>query len=303
MIDVALAELVGCLELRNVDDDLTDEGVFEADNLDIGYHRVFGGQILAQLIVAATRVVPDKSVKSLHVLFPREGDASRPLRYRVSTRHAGRTFAALQIVVAQEPDERVVAVATVSMHIDEDGLEHGAVPPHVGGSDNAVPQELDLIPWEVRVAGGVDLADRSVGPARFDWWMRSTELDGMPHDVPAGTNGTGVPQSRTGPAGSDRAGTLDQALLAYATDLTVIGTALRPIEGLSQADSTVRIATAVTSHTLWFHRPFAVSDWLQLSQEAPVMAGARAFGRGDVFSGDVLVASFAQESMVRPIEA
>jgi acyl-CoA thioesterase-2 len=93
-----------------------------------------------------------------------------------------------------------------------------------------------------------------------------------------------------------------QALLAHATDLTLIGTALRPFDGLSQADSTVTLHTAVTSHTLWFHRPFRVDEWLLITQEAPVVAHGRSYGRGDVFAGDLLVASFAQEAMVRPID-
>ena len=93
-----------------------------------------------------------------------------------------------------------------------------------------------------------------------------------------------------------------QALLAYATDLTIIGTALRPFDGVSQADTMITLHTAVTSHTLWFHQPFRVDAWLLLTQHSPVVAGGRAYGRGDVYAGDELVASFAQESMVRQIE-
>ena len=72
---------------------------------------------------------------------------------------------------------------------------------------------------------------------------------------------------------------------------------------MSQADSTVTLHTAVTSHSMWFHRPFRLDDWVLLAQRSPVVAHGRAFGRGEVFSpaGEV-VASFAQESMVRQIE-
>ncbi len=297
MIDVNLADLVDALALQPVEDETPGGVVFEGRNLDIGYHRIFGGQILGQCIIAASGAVPDKTVKSLHVLFPREGDAGRPLRYRVTPHHVGRTFASLQIVVVQEPDERIVALATVSMHAPEDGLAHAATPPSVGGPDDATEQQLDLIPWEVRIVDDVDLADRAVGPSLFDWWMRAPGAAGISTGA-AGTPGV-VP---AGPVDAV-AGVLDQALLAHATDLTVIGTALRPVDGLSQADSTVRIATAVTSHTLWFHRPFTITDWLQIHQKAPVLSGGRAFGRGDVFSGTDLVASFAQESMIRLLDA
>ena len=72
---------------------------------------------------------------------------------------------------------------------------------------------------------------------------------------------------------------------------------------MSQADSTVTLHTAVTSHSMWFHQPFQLDDWLLIAQQSPVVANGRAFGRGDVFSrsGEV-VASFAQESMVRSLE-
>ena len=84
----------------------------------------------------------------------------------------------------------------------------------------------------------------------------------------------------------------------------MIGTALRPFEGVSQADSTVTLHTAVTAHSLWFHQPFRLDRWLLVSQHSPVVAAGRAFGRGDVWTEDgELVASFAQESMVRQTTA
>jgi acyl-CoA thioesterase-2 len=93
-----------------------------------------------------------------------------------------------------------------------------------------------------------------------------------------------------------------QALLAHATDLTLIGTALRPHQGVGENDSPERIQTAVTSHTLWFHRPLCVDDWLLVSQESPIAAGGRGFAQGNVFNRDGdLLASFAQESLLRPL--
>lgn len=268
-MNFGLDDLVDCLSLTEGSDG------WEGANLDIGYHRVFGGQILAQALTAAAGASPDKSVKSLHVLFPREGDTARPVQYRVAPFQAGRTFATTEVVAHQEG--RVVAAALVSMHADEDGLDRNDPPPGVGPPADAAARDLGMVPWETRMVGDVDLESPRVGPARLDWWMR------------------------TPPVGDDRH--LHQALLAHATDLTVIGTALRPFEGVSQADSTVTLHTAVTSHTLWFHRPFRVDDWLLVSQEAPVVAHGRAFGRGDVFAGEQLVASFAQESMVRRVGA
>ena len=110
-----LEDLLACLTLAEVE-----PGVVEGQNLDIGYHRVFGGQILAQVLTAAADASPDKSVKSLHILFPREGDTSTPMTYRVTKLQDGRTFGATSIVAEQ--DGKVISTATLSMHASEDGL-------------------------------------------------------------------------------------------------------------------------------------------------------------------------------------
>lgn len=264
-----LDDLVACLELTEVE-----PGVVEGQNLDIGYHRVFGGQILAQILVAAAGASPDKSVKSLHVLFPREGDTSKPMRYRVAKLQDGRTFGTTEVVANQ--DGKVIAAAVLSMHAAEDGLRRSDAPPQVGAPADAALRDLGMVPWETRLVGDVDLTDRGPGEPQLEWWMRTPSVVDDRH--------------------------VHQALLAHATDLTLIGTALRPFDGVSQADSTITLHTAVTSHTLWFHQPFRVDDWLLLVQHSPVVAHGRAYGRGDVFAGDELVASFAQESMIRQVE-
>lgn len=265
-----LDDLIGCLDLAEVE-----PGVVEGRNLDIGYHRVFGGQLLAQMIVAAAQVSPAKSVKSLTALFPREGDSAQPMRYEIDKLHDGRTFGTTQLTASQ--GSKVVSVAVVSLHADEEGLHRSDPLPDVGGPDDATPTDLPMVPWEVRVVGGVDLADRAAGSPRLDMWMR-TPCEGAERHV-------------------------HKALLAHATDLTLIGTALRPFEGVSQADSTHTLHTAVTSHSIWFHQPFGLDRWLLLHQHSPVVANGRAFGRGEVFTeaGEV-VASYAQESMIRSLE-
>jgi acyl-CoA thioesterase-2 len=261
-------DLVACLALTEVE-----SGVLEGRNLDIGYHRVFGGQILAQIVAAAAAATPEKAVKSIHVLFPREGDTSKPMRYQVTKLQDGRTFGSTEIVAKQ--GDKVISAALVSMHVGEDGLHRSDDAPDVGPPEEATLVDLGMVPWESRLVGDVDLTDRAASPPRLDWWMRAA------------------------PVTDDRS--VHQALLAHATDLTLIGTALRPFEGISQADSTVSLHTAVTSHTVWFHQPFRVDAWLQLSQHSPVVAGGRSYGRGDVFADGEVVASFAQEAMVRRI--
>lgn len=266
--------LLACLDLTDVG-----VGVVEGQNLDIGYHRVFGGQILAQVLVAAAAASPEKSVKSLQVLFPREGDTSKPMQYAVNKLQEGRTFGTTEVVASQ--GGKVIAAAVLSLHVDEPGLHRSDAPPAGVAGPEAGRHDLGaMVPWDTHIVDDVDLGDLVAAPPDLQWWMRTAPLSGSRGD----------------------ARVLHQALLAHATDLTLIGTALRPFDGISQAQSTVSLHTAVTSHSLWFHQPFRVDDWLLVVQHAPVTANGRSFGRGDVFAGDELVASFAQESMVRQVE-
>lgn len=272
MATVSFDSLLACLDLEQTGPD-----VYAGTNLDLDYHRVFGGQILAQTLRAATAAAADgKQVKSFTQLFPREGNSGAPITYAVTKHQEGRTFASTGVVATQA--EKVVSVATVSLHTPEEGLLRQDDPPKVDPPESATATDLGMIPWETRVVGAVDLASREAGPAAYQFWMRT-------------------------PALPDDAST-HQALLAYATDLTVIGTALRPVDGLSQADSTVRFHSAVTSHSLWFHQPLRADEWLLVDQRSPVLAGSRAYGRGDVYTAEGrLVASFAQESMIRMLPA
>lgn len=263
------SDLLTCLKLEPVAPvESSTAAAFEGRNQRLEYHRVFGGQILGQFVRAAELTRPGKAVKSLHALFPREGRAEESLRYDVTVHHEGRTFATLAVVASQSSG--VVATASVSMHAPEDGPAHQWT-----GSVGAVPTDdhtvaVELLPWEVRTR--TDLNSTDTGSPEFEMWIRTPEVD---------------------PA-------LAPALAGYATDLTLIGTALRPMEGISQVGNGTAFLSAVTCHNLWFHRPFRTDDWLLLRQHSPVLAHGRCFGRGDVFTADgTLVASYAQEALVR----
>jgi acyl-CoA thioesterase II len=256
-------DLLACLELR----ELPPAG-FEGRNQQLSYHRLFGGQLLAQFVRAASLAGAGKTVKSLHVLFPREGHSQEPVRYEVERHHEGGTFAALTIRARQA--RGVVATASVSLHASEDGLSHQATDPvpAVPGDESRV--HMSLLPWETRAAA--DLDTPGAAAPEFSLWMRTPPVS---------------------PA-------LACALTAYATDLTLIGTAVRPLEGFSQRDAHTAFTSAVTSHTLWFHRPFRTDGWLLLRQHSPILAHGRCFGRGDVLTQDgSLVASYAQEALLR----
>ncbi len=267
---VTLENLVRCFDLERVDDE-----TYTGPNLEMPYYRVFGGQLLAQALAVATADAEGKTAKSLHAVFPREGDLAKPVHYRVSRAHDGRSYATRQITGHQ--DGRVILSANVSLHVPEPGgPSHQAPMPDVPAAEDSPAADLTMIPLESRVVGGVDLSDREVGPPDLAFWLRAQSALG---EEPV----------------------RHQGILAHCTDLTLIGTTLRPVPELSQADSPDLIHTAVTSHTLWFHDDFRIDEWILLSQTSPRLTGARGFAQGHAFAHDGrLVASFAQESMIRP---
>lgn len=262
-------DLLACLDVPGTIPEDGAPAVFEGRNQQLEYRRVFGGQLLGQFLRVAALICPEKTVKSQHAVFAKEGRADEPVRYEAMLHHEGRSFAVVAIVARQS--RGVIATASVSMHALEDGPEHQHVDaiPAVLGPQHEVT--LSLIPWQIRT--NIDLNAATPGPPSFEMWMRTPAVDAA----------------------------LAPALTAYATDLTLIGTALRPVEGVSEKDTMTLFTSAVTSHTLWFHRPFRTDDdWLLLRQHSPLLAGARCFGRGDVLTeSGALVASYSQEALVR----
>ena len=269
---VGLDAVIGCLAVEK-----TGPTTWTAPNIEMDYRRIFGGQLLAQAIALGAATSEGRTVKSLSCLFPREGSLDEPLEFVVEATQSGRVFAARRISAAQ--NGRTFFVAQLSMHGNEDGgHEHQDPMPDVGTPGDATAQESTMIPWAYRPVDGIDLADRSVGPADYAFWSR-VENRALPDDL-----------------------TTHQALLSYATDLNVIATSLRPVDGISVADAHVSLHTAVTSHSMWFHRPFRIDDWCLVTQHSPSLFASRGFGHGHVFdNGGALVASFAQESVIRPM--
>ncbi|MFF7734527.1 acyl-CoA thioesterase domain-containing protein [Streptomyces sp. NPDC007984] len=256
-------DLLGCLDLVPCK-----PGTFEGRSQQLEYRRLFGGQLLAQFAGAAQLAAPGKGLKSLHTQFLREGRSGEPVRYETEVAQLGRTFAAVRLAARQE--HGVVAVSNASLHVWEEGPDRQTADPVPALPGPERPVELGLLPWESRAA--TDLDTGTSEPPEYELWTR------IPEAPPA----------------------LVPALLAYATDLTPIGTALRPVEGVTQADAGRVFASAVTSHTVWFHRPFVTGDWLLLRQRSPLAAHGRCFGRGDVLAPDgTLLASYAQEALLR----
>lgn len=267
-----LGDLLASLDLRRLDGDR-----YEGSNYPLAYRRIFGGQVLAQGIRCLHECGTGKQVKSITQYFPREGDVTESITYHVDKTHEGRTFATSAVRAQQ--GERTIGVMTASLHTPEPGLERTQAAPEVVPPGWATAVDNPILPWDVRVVDGGDLGDPTPREPRYRFWMRVPDLA----DV------ADVEQQW-----------VHQALLAHASEPTIIGTALLPLAGISQADAQVKFTSAVTTHSIWFHAAVRMDDWVLVDQQSPTMGGSRVFGRADVWTRDGrLVASVAQESMVR----
>lgn len=267
-----LDDLLAVLRLTEVG-----EGRFRADSLDEGHGVVFGGQLLAQALVAAATAMPEKQVKSLHTVFARSASVDAPLDLEVEVLHQGRALGSASVTIRQ--GDRVCTRSTALLHApDPDLIRHQPPMPDAGDPD-ALPARPTAPWWDVRVVDDVDISDPAlVGPPELGVWTR---LPDAPDDP-----------------------TISQALLAYASDGFLIATAMRPHEGVGQAQAHVSISTTVLSHTLTFHEILDARRWLLLWHEAPYAGRGRGYGRADVFDVDGrLVASFVQENMIRDFPA
>jgi acyl-CoA thioesterase-2 len=251
------------------------EGRFRARNFDTGFGGVvFGGQLLAQTIVAGSSVDPTKEVKSVHTVFARGGAMDQELDIDVEPMHVGRALASATVTIRQA-DRLCTRSLVLLSAVEPDLIRHGAGAPVVGAPDEAPRSGGAEAFWEIRVVDGIDIADpEAVGPAELFVWVR----------FPGGA-ATGV---------------VGQAMLAYATDGFLIGTAMRPHAGIGQSMSHVSISTSVLSHTLTFHEPIDATAWHLLAHESPYAGRGRSYGRANIFTEDGrLVASFVQDNMVR----
>lgn len=276
-------ELVDLMQLEPLGGDR-----FRAQSEDLGTPAVFGGQVLGQSLMAASRTVDgDRPVHSMHAYFLLPGEHA-PIDYAVDRVRDGRSFTTRHVVARQ--GERIIFEMSASFQTADPGVEHQWPMPAVAGpegvkSDLQRRVELgDRLPERVRIKGvqphGIEFrsveADDLLMPARREAersiWMRT--IAPLPDDP-----------------------LMHRALLAYASDHGLLGAALLP-HGLSYMQPGVRMASL--DHAMWFHRDFRLDDWLLYRLDSPSASGARGLARGSIYTRDGrLVASTAQEGMLR----
>lgn len=250
------------------------ENTYTAPNATSPNPVVFGGQLIGQSILAALAGQDDKLVKTVHTAFARAADPAQPVRIEVEPVHSGRALGSSTVTISQ--GERTCVRSMVLLSADEeDFITHSTPAPKIGDPE-AFSTVGHLPGWEIRVVDDIDIGDPDlVGPPTLDVWTRFPDAP----DTPG----------------------INEALLGFATDGFLIGTAMRPHEGVGQAQAHVTLSTAVLSHTLTFHEPFAARDWMLLSHTATHTGHGRSYGRGEVFDTDgSLIASFVQDAMIRP---
>lgn len=278
------ADLVALLDLEPLE-----HNIYRGQNRDIGTRRIYGGQVLAQALVAAQRTVDDdRPVHSMHGYFILAGDLSVPVVYFVDRLRDGGSFTTRRVTAIQHG--QAIFNLAASFHRHEEGLSHQLEMPDVPPPEEVRP-ELDVIraradeipeglrpiltqdrPLDFRPVGDEDPFDTSVREARRAMWVKTT-----------------------GPLDDDPLH--HRAVLAYASDYGLIVTALRP-HGRTVRSRDMMVASL--DHSIWFHRPFRIDEWLLYVVDAPVSSGGRGFARGTYFTRDgELVASVAQEGLVR----
>jgi acyl-CoA thioesterase-2 len=279
----AIAALLDLLDLEPLELNL-----FRGRSPQVGWQRVFGGQVIGQALVAACRTVEGRPPHSMHAYFLLPGDPKVPIIYDVDRIRDGRSFTTRRVVAIQHG--QAIFSMSVSFHVDEPSLTHQAPMPEVPPPEQ-LPSENQAREWvlanmpepirryyelerpiEMRPVEYTRYLGQKFENARFHVWIRTT-----------------------GPLPDDPA--IHQCVLAYASDWTLLDTALVP-HGRSLFER--EFMAASLDHALWFHRPFRADDWLLYAQDSPNLAGARGFSRGLIFARDgTLVASVAQEGLVR----
>ena len=263
-----------------------DTTTFTAVSLDHPGGRIFGGQVLAQALIAVGRTVtPERRPHSLHAYFLRAGTTDEPVTYEVEVLRDGGSFSARRTHASQ--GGAPILSMTASFQRDDPGLEHADEMP-TAPDPEMLPSFADLYgeiehPTAQYWSYGQPIDGRSVSPSIFgqpqeepspdvlSWWRVAKALPDDP--------------------------LLHAAIAAYASDISILEPVMRN-HGISW--STPGTSIASLNHAMWFHRPLRADDWILYQAHSPSASGARGLSIGKMFSHDGrLVASVAQEGMFR----
>lgn len=281
-----VTELVELLSLERLEDNL-----FRGQSRDIGTKYVFGGQVLGQALAAAQMTLSSpRGAHSLHAYFLRAGNIDAPIVYQLDRTRDGGSFSVRRVTAIQHG--QVIFFMAASFQEEEGGAEHQLPMPTVPPPEDIEPAAA--VPEKVlaKLPTKVQRWLSRTGPFEFRHVYPRDELNPPkrpPHQQVWFKLCDRVPDDPR----------LHQALLAYASDFQLLGTATFP-HGISYYQPNVQMASL--DHALWFHRPFRVDDWLLYSIDSPSAQASRGLARGQIYDRQGrLVASSAQEGLIRVV--
>lgn len=276
-------KLVELLDLSPIGDDH-----FQGDSEDLGFPNVFGGQVLGQALMAASRTVEDRLCHSLHAYFLRPGNQNMPIDYEVQRVRDGGSFSVRRVIARQDGKE--ILTGSMSFQLAEEGFEHQLAMPDAPAPETLrsekewgellapqVPEKRRPAltrdrPIEIRPVDPIHPLKPEKRPPHKQSWLRAQ-----------------------GPLPDDPV--LHRCLLTYASDFQFLGTSLNP-HGVTFMSKNLQVASL--DHAMWFHRDFRMDEWLLYDKDSPSASAGRGFNRGNFFNQDgVLVASTTQEALIR----
>lgn len=276
----AVDDLVQLLDLEPIE-----VNIFRGLSPDEDRQRVFGGQVAGQALVAAARTVePGRSVHSLHAYFLRPGDPTVPILYEVDRIRDGRSFTTRRVVAIQHG--KAIFNLQSSFQVPEDGLEHQDPMPEAPPPDDLPDFKERMGPFAATLGDFYD-RPRAIDTRHVDWTPPDRDEPLPPHQR--------VWLRADGRLPDDPV--LHACVLTYASDMTLLDTALLPHGGSWHHPS---LFMASLDHAMWFHRPFRADEWLLYSQDTPSASAGRGLGRGRIFtSAGSLAVTVVQEGLIR----
>ncbi|TYL50704.1 acyl-CoA thioesterase [Agromyces mariniharenae] len=265
----------------------TTEDIFTGPSQWMPLGRVFGGQVLAQSIVAAMHTVPaDRQIHSMHGYFLRPGDVQHPITFSVDRIHDGRSFSTRRTQAFQHGEPILSLIASFQTH--DEGVEHQVEMPDDLPDPETLPSTADVLGH----------LDHDV--ARYWSSERAFDVRHIPSPVYLRVDGERVPRQAVWMKAFGRLPDdpkMHRAALAYASDYSILEPVLRA-HGVAWATPGLKVASL--DHAMWWHRDARADEWLLYVQESPSASGGRGLSLGRIYTRDgVLVASVAQEGMVR----
>ena len=281
-----LAQMIETLDLQSAGNSSKDEDLFIGPSQWMPHGRVFGGQVLAQSLVAASRTIENRNVHSMHGYFLRPGNMELPITFSVDRLRDGRSFSTRRVQAFQS--DLPIFSMIASFQEEDPGLEHQDDFPTGIPDPESLPSAADLI------------GDNPHPVAQY--WAKARPFDMRHVDSPIYFSVEGKPVAHQavwlralGPMPDDQS--LHTAALAYASDYSILESIYRRH---SIAWSHPGLKSASLDHAMWFHRPAKVDQWMLYVQESPSAQGGRGLALGRIFnSRGELLATVAQEGMVR----